>query len=160
MFYFDKPLWHDLSMKFRNPFKSDIKHFITKEAENALYKKAAEDMDNNIIDKGIWTRAFAKAQGNKLKQKAFYIELIVEHYKDLIRAGEELATILATEEQKRQKQEVKIYNEKIRQQELKREQDEIQRQKEKANDQSDSFGFLVISVLFVCGLITIAVVGS
>ena len=90
-------------MKFRNPFKSDIKHFISKEAENSLYEKAANDMDKNIIEKGIWTRAFAKAQGNKLKQEAFYIELIVENYKDSIRAGEELAYILASEEEKRQR---------------------------------------------------------
>ena len=92
-------------MKLRNPFKSDIEHLISNEAENALYEKAANDIDENIIDKGIWTRAFSKAQGDEVKQKAIYIELIVEHYKDLIRAGEELAHILATEEEKRQQRE-------------------------------------------------------
>ena len=92
-------------MKLRNPFKSDIEHLISNEAENALYEKAANDIDENIIDKGIWTRAFSKAQGEQVKQKAIYIELIVEHYKDLIRAGEELAHILATEEEKRQQRE-------------------------------------------------------
>ena len=92
-------------MKLRNPFKSDIEHLISNEAENALYEKAANDIDENIIDKGIWTRAFSKAQGDEVKQKAIYIELIVEHYKDLIRAGEELAYILATEEEKRQQKE-------------------------------------------------------
>ena len=92
-------------MKLRNLFKSDIEHLISNEAENALYEKAANDIDENIIDKGIWTRAFSKAQGEQVKQKAIYIELIVEHYKDLIRAGEELAHILATEEEKRQQRE-------------------------------------------------------
>jgi hypothetical protein len=147
-------------MEFRNPFKSDIKHFISKEAENALYEKAANDMDKNIIDKGIWTKAFAKAEGDKLKQKAFYIELIVEHYKDLIRAGEELATILATEEEKRYKQEVKI------QQELKRQQEEINRKKKEEkrhpeyDEQSDNAGFIIFAALFVCCLILIAIVGN
>lgn len=147
-------------MEFRNPFKSDIKHFISKEAENALYGKAANDMDKNIIDKGIWTKAFAKAEGDKLKQKAFYIELIVEHYKDLIRAGEELATILATEEEKRYKQEVKI------QQELKRQQEEINRKKKEEkrhheyDEQSDNAGFIIFAALFICCLILIAIVGN
>ena len=95
-------------MKFRNPFKSDIEHLISNEAENALYEKAANDIDEKIIDKGIWTKAYSRAQGDEVKQKVFYIELIVEHYKDLIRAGEELAHILATKEEIRQQEEERI----------------------------------------------------
>jgi len=37
-------------MKFRNPFKSDIEHLISNEAENALYEKAANDIDEKIIE--------------------------------------------------------------------------------------------------------------
>ena len=88
----------------KNPFSSATKRFITKEAENQLYAKASEDMENNIIHKGIWTRAFAKAEGNEAKQKALYIELMVQHYKDEIRAGEELEMILKTEEERAQAQ--------------------------------------------------------
>ena len=84
----------------KNPFSSATKRFVTKEAENQLYAKASEDMENNIIHKGIWTRAFAKAEGNEAKQKALYIELMVQHYKDEIRAGEELEMILKTEEER------------------------------------------------------------
>ena len=57
-------------MKFRNPFKSKIKHLLSKEAEYQLYKKAADDIEANIIDKGIWTKAFAQANGDEVKQKA------------------------------------------------------------------------------------------
>ena len=39
-----------------------------------------------------------QAEGNEAKQKALYIELMVQHYKDEIRAGEELEMILKTEE--------------------------------------------------------------
>ena len=89
----------------KNPFSSATKRFITKEAENQLYAKASEDMEKNIIHKGIWTRAFAKAEGNETKQKALYIELMVQHYKDEIRAGKELAMILKTEEERLQAEE-------------------------------------------------------
>jgi hypothetical protein len=88
-------------MEFRNPFKSKIEHLLSKEAEYQIYKKAADDIEADIIDKGIWTKAFALAGGDEKKQKVFYIELIVEHYKDLIKAGEELETILKTESEKK-----------------------------------------------------------
>ena len=88
-------------MKFNNPFKSATERLISEEAENSLFEKAANDMENKVIDKGIWTKAFAKANGDVVKQKAIYIELIVQHYKNQIEAGEEIAHILATEEEKR-----------------------------------------------------------
>ena len=91
-------------MKFRNPFKSKIKHLLSKEAEYQLYKKAADDIEANIIDKGIWTKAYALADGDEKKQKVRYIDLTVEHYKDLIKAGEELETILNTEAEKAEKE--------------------------------------------------------
>ena len=94
-------------MKFSNPFKSATEKFITAEAENALYEKAANDIEANIIDKGIWTKAFARAKGDEAKQKAIYIELMVDYYTNLIKAGEELAEILKTKEEKEFQQKYK-----------------------------------------------------
>ena len=87
-------------MKIKNPFQSATKKFISKEIENQLYAKASEDMEKNQIHKGIWTRAFAKSEGNENKQKAIYIELMVQHYKDEIAAGEEIEKILMSETEK------------------------------------------------------------
>ena len=94
-------------MRFKNPFVSATDKLISEEGENSLYEKAANDIKNKIIEKGIWTKAFAQANGDELKQKAIYIELIVQHYKNQIEAGEELANILATEEEKRKKSEAR-----------------------------------------------------
>ena len=92
-------------MKFKNPWVSATERLLTKEAEHALYEKAANDIELNNIHKGIWTKAFSLTEGDEKKQKAKYIELMVEHYKDLILAGEELEDILASEEEKRKKAE-------------------------------------------------------
>jgi flagellar biosynthesis GTPase FlhF len=95
-------------MKFRNPFQSATDRLISKEVEHKLYEKASIDIENKSIDRGVWTKAFSNAQGDEVKQKAIYIELMVEHYRDEIRAGEELAKVLATEADKakeRQRQE-------------------------------------------------------
>jgi hypothetical protein len=87
-------------MKFRNPFQSATDRLISKEVEHKLYEKASIDIENGSIDRGVMTKAFSNAQGDEVKQKAIYIELMVEHYKDEIRAGEELAKVLATEADK------------------------------------------------------------
>ena len=92
-------------MKFSNPFQSKIDKLISKEEENDLYEKAGSEFEANIINKGLWTKAFTKAKGIKEKQEYIYIELMVEYYKDQIMAGKELADILATEEEKRKKEE-------------------------------------------------------
>tara|TARA_B110000305_G_C18798209_1_gene341445 strand:+ start:44 stop:457 length:414 start_codon:yes stop_codon:yes gene_type:complete len=94
-------------MKFKNPLKSATDRLLSEEAENSLYEKAANDIENEMIEKGIWTKAFAQASGDEVKQKAIYIELIVQHYKNQLEAGEELANILATEEEKRKKREAR-----------------------------------------------------
>ena len=94
-------------MKFNIPFQSATDKLLSEEAENSLYEKAANDIENEIIEKGIWTKAFAQANGDEVKQKAIYIELIVQHYKNQIEAGEELNNILATEEEKRKKREAR-----------------------------------------------------
>ena len=94
-------------MKFNIPFQSATDKLLSEEAENSLYEKAANDIEKEIIEKGIWTKAFAQANGDEVKQKAIYIELIVQHYKNQIEAGEELNNILATEEEKRKKREAR-----------------------------------------------------
>ena len=94
-------------MKFKNPLKSATDRLLSEEAENSLYEKAANDIENEMIEKGIWTKAFAQANGDEVKQKAIYIELIVQHYKNQLEAGEELANILASEEEKRKKREAR-----------------------------------------------------
>ncbi|MDB9885163.1 hypothetical protein OAC94_00985 [Gammaproteobacteria bacterium] len=91
-------------MKFKTPFQSATQRLLNAEAENSLYEKAASDIEANIIDKGLWTKAFAEADGNEIRQKALYIKMIVRQYKDEILAGAELAAILASEEEKRQRQ--------------------------------------------------------
>ena len=92
-------------MKFKNPWVSATKRLLTKEAEHALYEKAANDIELNNIHKGIWTKAFSLTEGDDKKQKAKYIELMVEHYKDLILPGEELEDILTSEKEKKKKAE-------------------------------------------------------
>ena len=87
-------------MKLKNPFQSATDRLISKEVEHKLYEKASIDIENGSIDRGVMTKAFSNAQGDEVKQKAIYIELMVEHYKDEIRAGEELAKVLATEADK------------------------------------------------------------
>lgn len=113
-------------MKFKNPWVSATQRLLTKEAEHALYEKAANDIELNNIHKGIWTKAFSLSEGDEQKQKAKYIELMVEYYKDLILAGEELEDILATEEEKRKKAEAenkkKEYYEKVKAEQKKAEQ--------------------------------------
>lgn len=81
----------------RNPFKSATKNLLDEAAEYQLYEKAANDLEANILDKGIWTKAYTRAKGDESVQKALYIEMIVEHYKKLILAGEEVESILKSE---------------------------------------------------------------
>ena len=158
-------------MKFKNPFQSATDRFISKEVEHKLYEKASIDIENNDIDKGVWTKAFSNADGNEAKQKAIYIELIVEHYRDEIKAGEEIAKVLATEAEKaknRQREE-----EFFRQQELEEEreaQEEAERirirdeqwardapQREIQDEKDIKMAWLGILLIFIFAFITIAV---
>tara|TARA_R110001592_G_scaffold261435_3_gene526326 strand:- start:464 stop:931 length:468 start_codon:yes stop_codon:yes gene_type:complete len=118
-------------MKLRNPFQSATNRLISKEVEYQLYEKAAIGIENNSIDKGVWTKAFSKAEGDELKQKAVYIELMVEHYKDEIRAGQELAKILVSEADKakeRQRQD-ELRRKAKQKEETKRTQEKVDRMK-------------------------------
>jgi hypothetical protein len=95
---------YPFNMKFKTPFQSATERLLNAGAENSLYEKAASDIEANNIDKGLWTKAFAEADGNEIRQKALYIKMIVKQYKDEILAGEELAAVIASEEERRQRQ--------------------------------------------------------
>ena len=117
----------------------------------------------------IFKSIFVVIAVDEKKQKVFYIELIVEHYKDLIKAGEELETILKTESEK--KKEAKEKNEdnlrqereadnKSKEQENLSEQEQINnKEKElfekeaKENESSD----LLVMCIFAALIITVAV---
>lgn len=101
-------------MKFKTPFQSATERLLNAEAENALYEKAAADIEANIIDKGLWTRAFAESDGNEVKQKALYIKMIVQQYKDRILAEEEIAAATAAEEDKRRREAARAADEAIK----------------------------------------------
>ena len=97
-------------MKFKNPFSSPLRDFLTEAEETALYEQAATEIENGIMNKGLWAKALSKADGNEEKQKAIYIELLVDYFKKEIAAGKELASILAREEEiasKRNKETIK-----------------------------------------------------
>lgn len=117
-------------MKLRNPFQSATDRLISKEVEHKLYEKASIDIENNDIDKGVWTKAFSKAGGDEVKQKAIYIELMVEHYRDEIRAGEEIAKVLAT---KAEKEKERQWQEEIKRKEKQEEERKI-REEEKERE--------------------------
>ena len=115
-------------MKFKNLFKSDIEAFITAEQENLLYTKASEDIANNIINTGLWTKAYSQAGGDESKQKAIYIDLLVDYYKKLFKAGEEFEDIIASEEQRKKRQEAKAARAKYESEKPIREQAEYERE--------------------------------
>ena len=87
-------------MKFKNPFQSATEKVISTSEENKLYEKVTVAIENNDIDKGVWTKAFTQADGDTTKQKVIYIELMVEHYKNLIIAKQELEEARAIEDAK------------------------------------------------------------
>ena len=94
-------------MKFKNPFQSATEKVISTSEENKLYEKVTVAIENNDIDKGVWTKAFTQADGDTIKQKVIYIELMVEHYKNLIIAKQELEEARAIEAQALQAEEIK-----------------------------------------------------
>ena len=151
-------------MKFRNPFQSATDRLISKEVEHKLYEKASIDIENGSIDRGVMTKAFSNAQGDEVKQKAIYIELMVEHYKDEIRAGEELAKVLATEADKakeRQRQEEIRRQERAEEAERKRISNEQwvrdAPQREIQDEKDIKMAWLGILLIFIFAFITIAV---
>lgn len=88
-------------MKLRNPFQSATEKVISTSEENRLYEKVTTAIENNDIDKGVWTKAFTQANGDTTKQKVIYIELMVEYYKNLMLAEQELEEVRLAEEAER-----------------------------------------------------------
>ena len=153
-------------MKLRNPFQSATDRLISKEVEHKLYEKASIDIENNDIDKGVWTKAFSKAGGDEVKQKAIYIELMVEHYRDEIRAGEEITKVLATEAdkaQKRQKEEEFFRQQRAEEEKEAREEAErirIRDEQWDADTESKTAENIIIGFITIVIIITLFVVGS
>ena len=81
-------------------FQSAQERYISKGQEYELYEKVALDMEKKELNKGIWAKALTDAEGDPVKQKAIYIKLMVDYYKDLIQAGEEFEAILANKKKK------------------------------------------------------------
>ena len=52
--------------------------YVSQKLLDSFYEKVANDIENNIQDKGVWAKAFAKADGDENKAKAVYIEFMVE----------------------------------------------------------------------------------
>ena len=154
-------------MKFSNPFQSATDRLISKEVEHKLYEKASIDIENESIDRGVWTKAFSNAQGDEVKQKAIYIELMVEHYRDEIRAGEELAKVLATEADKakeRQRQEEILRQERAEEAERIRIRDEQWArdapQREIQDEKDAKMAWIILGSIFFTLVVVTIVVGS
>ena len=92
-------------MKFKGIFSSASEKLFGKEAEKALYEKVATEIEENKIHKGLWAKAFAQGNGDELKAKAIYIELVVDYYKTQLQAEEEFVDNLSREAAAKQKEE-------------------------------------------------------
>ena len=99
---------------------------VTKEAEYQLYEKVSQDIAEGKKDKGVWTLAFAKSEGDTQKADAKYIELMVQRYKDWIEAGKEMSEILETAFEEQQK-----WKEKEQEEKIARAREEIEKRKSK-----------------------------
>ena len=111
--------------------------FLTKEKLYSMYEIVAKGIEDGHKDLGVWTKAYADAEGGKDKQKALYISLMVE------RLVEAEAVIL--EKANKQKKEMRrarfLEEKKLKEQkekEEKKKQEEIkQRNKKYRPKQSD-----------------------
>lgn len=63
--------------------------------DNHLYVRIAEELNTNSVDKALWTRAFAEAEGEPEKAKAAYIRL---RFAELQKVSRETATQRQLEE--------------------------------------------------------------
>jgi predicted RNA-binding Zn-ribbon protein involved in translation (DUF1610 family) len=57
--------------------------------DDALYDEVAKEMRENRMIPGVWTRAFAEADGDENRAKAIYIKLRVAHLSDRESGAEE-----------------------------------------------------------------------
>ena len=72
-----------------------------------LYAQVHNELENDIVDTGIWARAFAKAKGDETKAKAYYLDLKVQDLTIKNEAAQEL-------EQKKLKENIKAHKKKIK----------------------------------------------
>ena len=95
---------------------------LLKEVEYALHEKVGKDLERGEKNLGVWTKAIAEVEGDEQKIKAKYIELRVQHLKDEIDAGAELAEILEEEHEKeaRMARERKEVQEEVQEEEARR----------------------------------------
>ena len=95
---------------------------LSKEAEYALHEKVGKDLERGEKNLGVWTKAIAEVEGDEQKIEAKYIELMVQHLKDEIAAGAELAEILEEEHEKeaRMARERKEVQEEVQEEEARR----------------------------------------
>lgn len=42
--------------------------------EARLYEQIAQELEANTVDKGVWTKAYAQAEGDDKQTRAFYIK--------------------------------------------------------------------------------------
>jgi len=70
--------------------------------EEKLYEMAGEELATKRVNRGVWTKAFATAQGDEAKTKAAYIELRVAQLREQLAA--EAARRNETAEQKRKRE--------------------------------------------------------
>ena len=72
-----------------------------------LYAQVHNELENDIVDTGIWARAFAKAKGDKTKAKAYYLDLKVQDLTIKNEAAQEL-------EQKKLKENIKAHKKQVK----------------------------------------------
>ena len=54
------------------------REYVEQKIIDSFYEKVANDVLNNIQDKGVWAKAFAKAGGDENRAKSLYVEFMVD----------------------------------------------------------------------------------
>lgn len=65
-------------VKFFGTTKSALEDLVSQQELYELYERVAGEIEAGLIDRGVWTKAFADAGGDEGKAKAVYIDLMVE----------------------------------------------------------------------------------
>ena len=78
--------------------------FITKEQIYALYDQVSKEIESDMKDNGVWTKAYADARADLQAAKGIYIELMVERY---VLAGEAQQEAINRNQKNKRKKELK-----------------------------------------------------
>lgn len=54
------------------------REYVEQKIIDSFYEKVANDVANNIQDKGVWAKAFAKAGGDEKRAKSLYVDFMVD----------------------------------------------------------------------------------